>query len=211
MSTIIQRAGSANEFKKKQTELFKKLKKEQKLRNKLSNNLLRYLNNNRNWRIEFVPKARITQANLITLKNIRNRHIEAIKTADWFHKIYDKEDFIRYELRSKSTNYIGHLIEMAEKELARKPRVPSPSVALPAVVPGGGTKPHLTVMGAPPRVRKTRSNKGVKRGPRPSVALPAVVPGGGAKPRLTVMGAPPRVRKTRSNKGVKRGPRKAKG
>jgi|ETNvirnome_6_100_1030635.scaffolds.fasta_scaffold00083_19 hypothetical protein len=192
MSAI--KLGGTNEFKKKQTELFKKLKKEQKLRNKLSNNLLRYLNNSRNWRIEFVPKARITQANLITLKNIRNRHIEAIKTADWFHKIHDKEDFIRYELRSKSTNYIGHLIEMAEKELARKPRVPSPSVA----------KPHLTVMGAPPRVRKTRSNKGIKRGPRPSVALPAV-------PRLTVMGAPPRVRKTRSNKGVKRGPRKAKG
>jgi hypothetical protein len=125
------RKESANEFKKKHKEQIKKLKKDQKLINKLRNNLLSYANNQNH-----VPKARITQANLEALKKQRNNTIEGIKLyqANLMEGLTnaEKNRFIRNQLITKSTNYIQNLVNMAEKALARKktraprkPRAPS--------------------------------------------------------------------------------------
>ena len=107
------RKESANEFKKKQKESLKIKKKVQRVKNKLRNNLLMFMNNPNH-----VPKARITQANLKTLKNEMNANRRRI--------LKNKPNVTESELnRILRINYIGNLINMSEKALARKaPRAP---------------------------------------------------------------------------------------
>jgi hypothetical protein len=108
------RKESANVFKKKQKESLKNLRKIQKVKNKLQNNLLMYANNPNH-----VPKARITQANLKVLKNQMNANRKTI--LENMPNVSESE--INRLLRRSAYDYIGMLVNMTEKK-TKAPRLP---------------------------------------------------------------------------------------